>query len=237
MNFSQKMINLFKTKSGWIMFLVYLIVALWVNQNPDEMILYFVPEALGMMVVGMLYELITSTSISSFFKRFLLYLFFIGLTLFLIMFPFTWILFFNEPQLPELNLFYSETADKIYQYLDTKDSLIDLFTMPLDLFNIDTLIIFGLSMLHYLVLKIKMGSMFGSGVSARVPYELAYVSFMTLGFLIGALPAFIVGYFIPNGFTYVLIIIMKLYTNNTVYPQSFEKSKDLKIRKKKSRRN
>ncbi|MEO9532755.1 MAG: hypothetical protein ABJG68_17170 [Crocinitomicaceae bacterium] len=82
--------------------------------------------------------------------------------------------------------------------------------MPFVVFGWSAVVILFASMINILFNRIKNGSIFTG--PQRAPYELKYVSLMTLGFLIGAVPAFIIGKIIPGSFPFILIIVMKLYT-------------------------
>jgi hypothetical protein len=181
------------------------------------MLLYLLPETFGMMIAGMLYEMIKAKSVSKAIARFFIYLLLLGLTLFLVLFPVSFILFFNSTEMPELNLFHSETADLILNYLNTEGSLLALIAMPFKVFKVSALMITAGSIILLMMKKFKEGSMFqGEG---RVPFELKYVTFLTLGFVIGFLPAFLIGLMIEGSFPFVLLIVMRLYCEYMMTPK------------------
>lgn len=216
--FYKKLLYALKNPRTWIFTLLYIAVAVFLEDRPDEMLLYLLPEGITIMSIGMFYELYVATSVSKAMGRFLVYAILISLTIFLLLFPFSFTIFLNSSVLPELNLFYSEDADKIFVYLSQNNSIWGLFEMPLALFGKTALIIVGVTVVNFLPIKRQEGSIFiGEG---HVPYELKYVCFMTLGFLIGALPAFLIGMFIQGSFPFVLVIAMRLYTEIMLSPNA-----------------
>lgn len=205
-----RFLNVLKNFKMWGMIGLYFIVPFIFDSRPDEMILYLLPECLGMMLMGVIYEMTISKSFSKAIGRFFVYVILIGLTLFLLSFPLGFTILLNSSSLPELDLFYSESAEQILIYLDSHDSWISLFKMPFVVFGWSAVAILFASMINILFIRIEKGSIFTG--EQRVPYELKYVSFMVLGFLIGSVPAFIIGKIIPGSFPLILIIVMKLYT-------------------------
>lgn len=208
--FSKRLIYTVKKPRLWILTLLYIVVAIFFENRPDEMLLYLLPEGIAIMFLGMLYEIVVAKSISKAVGRFFVYIILLGLTAFLLMFPLSFILFLNSSQLPELNLFYSERADIIYTYLSKYDSLWELLLNSKAIFGYTFLLIFGGAVSSFLPNRIKEGSIFNG--SGHVPFELKYICFMALGFVIGLLPAFLIGFLINGSFPFVLIIVMKLYT-------------------------
>jgi hypothetical protein len=220
---NQRVKRSIKNPRTWILIFLYIVVSVLFENTPGDMLLYLLPEGIGLMLVGMFYEMYMAKNVSKAIGRFFIYLILIGLTAFLLMFPLSFTIFLNSSQLPELNLFYSETAEAIFIYLSSHESLWSLVSMPFEVFGTTSLIVIGVSMATLLLSKIKAGSMFTG--DTHVPYELKYVSFMCLGFLLGTLPAFLIGIMIPGSFPFVLVIVMRFYTemmisSNEVGPQN-----------------
>lgn len=209
-NLNKRIFNILKKPNTWFLTLLYIVLGIFLDNNPDEMLLYLLPEGIFMMLIGMGYEMVVSKSVSKAIARFFIYLLLIGLTVFLLMFPFSFTIFFNSAVFPDLNLFNSDNAETIYIYMSENDSFLGLALNLSDAFkNTIWFIVVGV-LINFLPKKIKEGSIFiGAG---HVPLELKYVSFMTIGFVIGMLPAFIIGFIIPGSFPFVLIIVMRFYT-------------------------
>ena len=133
--FEKRLLSSLKNSRTWIFILLYIVVSVFFDNRPDEMLLYLLPEGIAIMLTGMLYEMYVAKSVSKAFGRFIVYLLLISLTVFLLLFPFSFTVIFNSSELPELNLFYSENADKIFVYLTQHNSIWGLFSMPLAIFG------------------------------------------------------------------------------------------------------
>lgn len=207
--------EILKKPKSWILTLAYILIATLLDDGPEETLLYILPESLAMMLFAMLFELFQAKSFGKAVGRFFVYLIFIALTCFMLVFPLVFILFFNSTQLSELDLFHSETADQIYLILDIDSNYGSILPNMIDVMGFPGIIVFVLALSNFIFSKFKSGSMF-KGNTSSVPYELKYVSFMTLGFLIGLLPAFIIGLIFYGSFPVVLIIIMRFYTEYSI---------------------
>ena len=201
-----------RKQNFYVLIFLYITVATFFEKNPADVIIYYSIEGMVMILMGLFFELITSKTIGTVFFRLFIYIILIGVVGFFLMIPFAFILFFNSDRLPELDLFYSEKVAMVANYLEATDNFLALFTFPFDVLGWGGL---------YFTLGVAANYLFNrfrnprGGLGAEtVPPELIYTSFMTLGFLIGLLPAFIIGMFIPGAFPFVLLLVMRIFTES-----------------------
>ena len=196
----------------YVLIFLYITVATFFEKNPADVIIYYSIEGMVMILMGLIFELITSKSISTVFFRLFIYAILIAVVGFFLMIPFAFILFFNSDRLPELDLFYSEKVAMVANYLESTDNFLALFTFPFDVLGWGG-VYFTLGVAGSYLFNRFRNPRHGLG-SETIPPELVYTSFMTLGFLIGLLPAFLVGIIIPGAFPYVLLLFMRVFTES-----------------------
>lgn len=187
---------------------IYCFLGIFIDNNPAEMLLYLLPEVLVFILFGVLFEIFLSESIGAAIGRTILYTVVASLILVMVFIPISLVLYLNDSVQPALNLFHSERAFAIVNYMDHTYHWYDLYIYPIFTFKYPILIALILLVLPFAFKKFNEGSVIER--NKKIPFEIRYVAYLSLGFLVAILPAYLLHFIWPAAFPFVVIIGMRI---------------------------